>query len=87
MKTIKKYEHCFGYVWNIDGKSFDPEEEEYPEKDEALIDYLTEKLKEGLKQGDISFDDFISCFQSSDYDSGNRCDTCGSYDGTTTWEI
>ena len=87
MKTITKYDHCFGGVWAVDGKHYDTDEGEHPDKDEELIDYLLEKLKEELKNGHTSFDDIINCFQYSDYEAGSSCETCGHYDGKTTWEI
>ena len=87
MKKIRKYEGCFGPHWNVDGKGFDHEKGESPEKDEALIEYLIEKLKEGIKDGEISFDDLMHCFHYSDYEDGGTCGTCGHYDGTTIWEI
>ncbi len=87
MKTIKKFEHCFGAFWNVDEKLFDTEREESPEKDEALIDYLLENLKKGIKDGTITFDDLMHCFQYDEYIDGSRCETCDHYDGTTIWKI
>jgi hypothetical protein len=55
------------------------------EKLKEIINYLCEKMKEGIDDGTVHFPDIVRSFQTSDWGSDKeRCDQCGD---TVSWEI
>jgi hypothetical protein len=59
-------------------------EQEYNE----MLDYLFVKIKEGIGEQTILFEDIVKLFQYDDYEyDPNQCETCGDYVSSTTWNI
>jgi hypothetical protein len=58
------------------------------EKQEEILDYLFVKVKEGIKEKSISFQDVVQLFQYDEYESDpNICETCGDCRSSMTWKI
>jgi hypothetical protein len=58
------------------------------EKQEEILDYLFVKVKEGIKEYSISFQDVVQLFQYDDYESDPEpCSQCFDTGQTTTWLI
>lgn len=58
------------------------------EKQEEILDYLFVKIKEGIRDNTISFQNVVQIFQYDDYEyDPNQCETCGDYISSTTWNI
>jgi hypothetical protein len=58
------------------------------EKQEEILDYLFVKVKEGIKEKSISFQDVVQLFQYDDYEHDDHvCGQCGDSIQTTTWKI
>jgi len=58
------------------------------EKQEEILDYLFVKVKEGIKENSISFQDVVQLFQYDDYENDpNTCEACGDNVSSTTWKI
>lgn len=56
------------------------------EKDEA-VEYLLEKVREGLKDGSVLIHHLIELFCPDDTEYGETCDQCGDSVTTRTWEL
>lgn len=59
-------------------------------KDEQkeIVDYLCEKMKEGLDNGTVLFSDIVRAFQTSDHGmEESSCDQCGDRVYWDIWEI
>lgn len=53
-----------------------------------FIDYLLQKLGEGLANNTVSFDTIINAFQYDEYDADvNPCEQCGDFVSRTIWNI
>ncbi len=58
------------------------------EKQEEILDYLFVKIKEGIKNNTISFQDVVQLFQYDDYEHDPHiCDSCGDSIEKMTWKI
>ena len=58
------------------------------EKQEEILDYLFVKIKEGIKENSISFQDVVQLFQYDDYENDpEQCSSCGDTISSTTWKI
>ena len=59
-------------------------EQEYTE----MVDYVFAKIKEGLKEHTILFEDVVRLFQYDHYESDlEPCEQCGDTVDTTIWNI
>jgi hypothetical protein len=53
-----------------------------------ILNYLFIKVKEGLKENTILYEDVVKLFQPDDWDHDpNVCEQCGDTVSTTTWII
>ena len=73
---------CTAFSFTINGKDV----VDVPkEKQKEIVDYLCEKMKEGIQNDTIQLKDVVSVFQATDWGSENeQCDQC--YD-TVHWDI
>lgn len=82
---------CYDWGFSINGVWRSGEVDEgvkQPEEDDELLDYLLQKLKEGIKDGTCSFMNLVECFQSDDTEfAKHSCDDCGHSGHRTTWKI
>lgn len=84
-------EGCTAFYTKINGKivggEYEPTRFDDSEIDE-LVDYLCEKLKEGLKESTVNLEDLIKCLQPDDweYDS-DSCESCGDTVTRTIWNL
>ena len=59
-------------------------------KDEQkeIVDYLCEKMKEGLDNGTVLFSDIVRTFQTSDHGMEKEaCEQCGDWVFWDVWEL
>ena len=55
---------------------------------DKILDYLFSKIKEGIKDNTILFEDVVKVFQSDSYEYDEEsCEQCGDNVQTTTWKI
>jgi uncharacterized Fe-S cluster-containing MiaB family protein len=55
---------------------------------DKILDYLFSKIKEGIQDNTILFEDVVKVFQSDSYEYDNEtCEQCGDNVQTTTWKI
>jgi hypothetical protein len=82
---IVKTEGCLSFGLTIDDKNI----EDIPKVElNKIVDYLCEKMKEGLDDGTVVFSDIVNVFQYSDYGSDEHsCETCGDTVHWCIWEI
>jgi hypothetical protein len=74
---------AFGFYINEE-----PISEISPEKQEKILEYLFVKIKEGLKENTIQFENVVQLFQYDDYEYDDYiCEQCGDSIQTTTWNI
>lgn len=74
----------------VSGFTINNEELKNVSKDEQkkIVDYLCEKMKEGLDDGTILFPDIVRAFQTSDHGMAKEaCDQCGDRIYWDIWEI
>lgn len=88
MKTKYKFietEGCTAFDFTVNDRSVgDMSDEEYDE----MLQYLFEKIKEGINEQTVRFRDIVSLFQYDEYEHDpNPCDQCGDTVTTTTWNI
>jgi hypothetical protein len=58
------------------------------EKQEEILDYLFVKVKEGIKENSISFQDVVQLFQYDEYEHDPEpCSSCYDTISWTTWNI
>jgi uncharacterized UBP type Zn finger protein len=76
---------CTAFDFTVNGKSFsDLSKQEYDE----MLNYLFEKIKEGISEQTILLENIIHLFQYDDYEHDpNQCEQCGDYRSSTTWNI
>lgn len=76
---------CTAFDFTVNDKSFSElTNEEY----EQMLQYLFDKIKEGLSQQTILLENVIHLFQYDDYEYDDRvCESCGDTVTTTTWNI
>jgi hypothetical protein len=76
---------CTAFDFTVNNKSFSElSEQEYNE----MIDYLFVKIKEGINGQTILLENIIHLFQYDDYEHDDyRCESCGDYRSSTTWNI
>jgi hypothetical protein len=83
---IKDEKSCFGTVWCLNEKWL--EEGEYMEDNTELVEYLLNKIRDGIKDKSIDIESLITCFHYDDYESDKgSCETCGHFGGKTNWKI
>ena len=56
------------------------------EKNDA-VEFLLEKIREGLKDGTVAINQLIECFSPDETEYSETCDQCGDSVTTRTWEI
>jgi hypothetical protein len=55
---------------------------------DEILDYLFVKVKEGIDENTILFEDVVKLFQPDDWEyDDHTCETCGDTVSTTTWNI
>jgi hypothetical protein len=88
MKTKYKFIEttgCTAFNFTVNDKSFS--EIPKPEYDE-MLNYLLEKIKEGIGEQTILLEEVVRLFQYDDYEHDPHvCDQCGDTVSTTTWNI
>ena len=58
------------------------------DKQEEVVNYLLEKVRESINHKEIIINDLVKLFQETDYGSETEsCDQCGDLVAWTTWEI
>lgn len=88
MKTKYKFVEttgCTAFDFAVNDKSFSElSTQEYDE----MLNYLLEKIKEGIGEQTILLEDVVRLFQYDDYEyDPHVCDQCGDTVSTTTWNI
>ena len=88
MKTKYKFEEvtgCTAFDFLVNGKSLS----DIPKNDQdEILDYLIIKIKEGIKENTIQFQNVVQLFQYDDYEHDDHvCGQCGDTVSTTTWNI
>jgi len=90
MKTKTKYKFeevtgCTAFDFRVNDESIS---DISTEKQEEILDYLFQKLKEEFKNGSVLLSTIVSIFQYDDYEYDDHvCDQCGDTVSTTTWKI
>jgi len=76
---------CTAFDFTVNDKSFsDVSKSEYDE----MLNYLFEKIKEGISEQTILLEDVVKLFQYDDYEyDPHVCEQCGDTVSTTTWNI
>jgi hypothetical protein len=76
---------CTAFNFTVNDKSFSEMSKlEYDE----MLNYLLEKIKEGIGEQTILLEDVVRLFQYDDYEyDPHVCDQCGDTVSTTTWNI
>jgi hypothetical protein len=87
-KTKYKFvisEGCTAFNFTVNDRQFSElTKEEYDE----MLDYLFEKVKEGLVEQTILLENVIQLFQYDDYEYDDHvCESCGDTVSSTTWNI
>lgn len=76
---------CTAFDFSINNKTISDYTKE--ELDE-ILDYLFVKVKEGINENTILFQDVVKLFQSDDWEHDpNVCEQCGDTVSTETWNI
>lgn len=88
MKTKYKFIEttgCTAFDFTVNDKSFSElSTQEYDE----MVNYLFEKIKEGISEQTILLLNVVQLFQYDDYEyDPHVCDQCGDTVSTTTWNI
>lgn len=88
MSTKYKFEEvtgCTAFDFLVNGKSLSDITEN--DQDE-ILDYLIIKIKEGIKENAIQFQNVVQLFQYDDYEHDpDICETCGDYRSSMIWNI
>jgi uncharacterized UBP type Zn finger protein len=76
---------CTAFDFTVNKNSFSElSKEEY----EEMLNYLFEKIKEGINEQTILLENVIRLFQYDDYEHDPLvCEQCGDTVSTTTWNI
>jgi hypothetical protein len=76
---------CTAFDFTVNDKSFsDVSKSEYDE----MLNYLFEKIKEGVGEQTILLEDVVKLFQYDEYEyDPHVCEQCGDTVSTTTWNI
>ena len=76
---------CTAFNFTVNNKQFSElSEQEYIE----MLDYLFVKIKEGINEQTILFEDVVKLFQPDDWNYDHRaCEQCGDTVDTITWNI
>ena len=76
---------CTAFDFTVNDKSFSDVSKS--EKDE-MLNYLFEKIKEGVGEQTILLEDVVKLFQYDEYEyDPHVCEQCGDTVSTTTWNI
>ena len=88
MSTKYKFEEvtgCTAFDFLVNGKSLSDITEN---NQDEILDYLIIKIKEGIKENTIQFQNVVQLFQYDDYEHDDHvCGQCGDTVSTTTWNI
>ena len=76
---------CTAFDFQVNGVSLS----DMPQKDQdELLDYLLQKVKEGIAEQTILLQQVVQLFQYDDYEHDNQvCGQCGDSVSSTTWNI
>lgn len=87
--TIVKTDGCVATDFEINGKSLYGEYNKISQEEEgAFTDYVINRLKEDILNGNISIDDLVNCFpHESNETIGDYCEQCGDTVTAITWKI
>jgi hypothetical protein len=82
---IEIVEGCTAFDTVINGVSV----VDIPENEkEEVVNYLIDQLKESYKRGEVTLESLIQNFQYDDYEcDDHRCESCGDYCSSTTYNI
>ena len=84
-------EGCTAFYTEVNGKTIGGEHEPTRMTDDEIdefIDYLLVKVKEGIKNQEISIDSLIRAFQYDDWESDDEpCEQCFDTVHRTIWNI
>lgn len=84
-------EGCTAFYTEVNGKTIGGEYEPTRMTDEEVdefVDYLLEKVKEGIKENTICIDDLIRIFQYDEWETDEGyCETCGDSTSRTIWNL
>ena len=76
---------CTAFDFTVNSKSVS---EYTTEELNQILDYLFIKVKEGVKENTILFEDVVRLFQYDDWEHDSYvCEQCGDSVSTTTWNI
>lgn len=76
---------CTAFDFSINNKSLS---EYTTDEQDEILNYLFSKVKEGVKQHTILFEDVVRLFQYDDFEHDPYiCEQCGDSVSTTTWNI
>lgn len=76
---------CTAFSFAVDGENF---YDLTKDKQEEILDYLLEKVRESINHKEIGIADLVKLFQETDYSCETEsCDQCGDLVAWTTWEI
>lgn len=76
---------CTAFDFSINNKSVS---EHSARELDQILDYLFLKVKEGIKENTILFEDVVRLFQYDDFEHDPYvCEQCGDSVSTTTWNI
>ena len=76
---------CTAFDFTVNDKSLSDISEN--DQDE-ILEYLLLKIKEGIKDNTIQFQNVVRMFQYDDYEHDDHvCGQCGDTVSTTTWNI
>ena len=76
---------CTAFDFSINNKSIS----EYTKEElDEILDYLFLKVKDGIKDNTLQFQDVVYLFQYDDYEHDpEKCEQCFDTIQTTTWNI
>jgi hypothetical protein len=76
---------CTAFNFSVNEKSVSELSNEEIDK---ILDYLFIKVKEGITENTILFNDVVKLFQPTDWHYGtDNCETCGDSVDDITWDI
>jgi hypothetical protein len=76
---------CTAFDFSVNDKSLSELSNEEIDK---ILDYLFVKVKEGINDNTILFTDVVKLFQPDDWEyDDHRCESCGDYRSSTTYNI
>lgn len=76
---------CTAFGFTVNDKDLNDISKDEQKK---IVDYLCDKMKEGLDNGTVMFSDIVRAFQTSDHGMEKEaCDQCGDTVHWDVWEL